>query len=124
MLKRVSDTSVLQEECFIVQYQYVIHDKGAGSNRLGSETVYSGSSGAWAKLRDWASAVWPVGAGCYSQAALPMPLSKPLYASSYSNGGPILVREEAQGREKEKGACRRSDGGRPEGGREGRHHDS
>ena len=23
--------------------------------------------------------VWPVGAGCYSQAALPMPLSKPLY---------------------------------------------
>ena len=22
--------------------------------------------------------VWPVGAGCYSQAALPMPLSKPL----------------------------------------------
>ena len=55
MLKRVSDTSVLQEECFIVQYQYVIHDKGAGSNRLGSETVYSGSSGAWPKLRDWAS---------------------------------------------------------------------
>ena len=25
--------------------------------------------------------VWPVGAGCYSQAALPMPLSKPLYNS-------------------------------------------
>ena len=25
--------------------------------------------------------VWPVGAGCYSQAALPMPLSKPLYVS-------------------------------------------
>ena len=23
--------------------------------------------------------VWPVGAGCYSQAVLPMPLSKPLY---------------------------------------------
>ena len=23
--------------------------------------------------------VWPVGTGCYSQAALPMPLSKPLY---------------------------------------------
>ena len=26
--------------------------------------------------------VWPVGAGCYSQAALPMPLSKPLYQST------------------------------------------
>ena len=25
--------------------------------------------------------VWPVGAGCYSQPALPMPLSKPLYSS-------------------------------------------
>ena len=43
------------------------------------------------------------------------------YASSYSNGGPILVREEAQGREN--GARRRRDGGR-EGMREGRHHDS
>ena len=29
------------------------------------------------KLRDWA--VWQARAGCYSQAALPMPLSKPLY---------------------------------------------
>ena len=36
------------------------------------------------------------------------------YASSYSNGGPILVREEAQGREN--GARRRRDGGR-QGGR-------
>ena len=27
--------------------------------------------------------VWPVGAGCYSQAALPMPLSKPLYKCLY-----------------------------------------
>ena len=27
--------------------------------------------------------VWPVGAGCYSQAALPMPLSKPLYIDHY-----------------------------------------
>ena len=26
--------------------------------------------------------VWPVGAGCYSQAALPMPLSKPLYLNT------------------------------------------
>ena len=25
--------------------------------------------------------VWPVGAGCYSQAALPMPLSNPLYGT-------------------------------------------
>ena len=37
---------------------------------------YSGFEGR-AKLRDWV--VWLVRAGCYSQAALPMPLSKPLY---------------------------------------------
>ena len=29
--------------------------------------------------------VWPVGPGCYSQAALPLPLSKPLYYPSYCN---------------------------------------
>ena len=30
--------------------------------------------------------VWPVGAGCYSKAALPMPLSKPLYSQNVTIG--------------------------------------
>ena len=29
--------------------------------------------------------VWPVGAGCYSRAALPMPLSIPLYININDN---------------------------------------
>ena len=38
------------------------------------------SSEAWAKLRDWASVAGR--AGCYSKAALLMPLSKPPYVNN------------------------------------------
>merc|ERR1711879_529436 len=34
--------------------------------------------------------VWPVGAGCYSQAALPMPLSKPLSSINIIVGGNLF----------------------------------
>ena len=49
----------------------------------------------WFRVRHGLSCVigpvWPVGAGCYSQAALPMPLSKPLYNANCCFGTSSLT---------------------------------